>query len=226
MTIQDNLIAMLTSQAPQLTLFYSPAACSFVPHVALCEEGLDFQLVLTKIRHMTKEFETINPKRRVPVLIMDKEVITEMSAVLTAIATVAPEAHIFGKTPLEKIRVYEWLNYLFPTAHGQAVAEIWRTERFTNNPEIYPQLRVKGYETMREIFAHIEAKFIERNITEFAVGNSFTAADSFLTVLYLWAIRFKEATIDIGNDYSVYAAYVKRMLTRDAFIQGRRVHKL
>lgn len=226
MTIQDNLIAMLTSQAPQLTLFYSPAACSFVPHVALCEEGLDFQLVLTKIRHMTKEFETTNPKRRVPVLIMDKEVITEMSAVLTAIATVAPEAHIFGKTPLEKIRVYEWLSYLSTTAHGQAVAEIWRTERFTNNPEIYPQLRAKGYETMREIFAHIEAKFIERNITEFAVGDSFTAADSFLTVLYLWAIRFKEVTIDIGNDYPVYAAYVKQMLTRDAFIQGRRVHKL
>lgn len=56
---------------------------------------------------MAKEFEAINPKRRVPVLIMEKEVITEMSAVLTAIATVTPEAHNFGKTPLEKIRVYE-----------------------------------------------------------------------------------------------------------------------
>lgn len=67
---------MLTSQASQLTLFYSPVTCSFVPHVALCEAGLEFQLVLAQVGHMTKEFESINPKRRVPVLIMDKEVTT------------------------------------------------------------------------------------------------------------------------------------------------------
>ncbi|UKZ71147.1 uncharacterized protein TrAtP1_012109 [Trichoderma atroviride] len=136
-----------------------------------------------------------------------------MSAVLTAIATVAPEAHIFEKIPLEKIRVYEWLNYLSTTAHGQAITEIWRTERFTNNPDIYPQLRAKEYETMRGIFPHIEAKFIDRNITEFAVGNSFTAADPFLTVLNLWTIIFKEVTIDIDNDYPVYTAYCAKSIS-------------
>lgn len=217
---------MSTPTDTPLTLFWSPGACSFVPHVALCETGLKHDLVLAKVGHMTKEFEAINPKRRVPVLIMGSEVITEMAAVLTAIATAAPDSHIFGKTPLEKIRVYEWLNYLSTTAHGQAIAEIWRTERFTNNPEIYPQLRAKGYETMREIFAHIETKFKESNITEFAVGKSYTAADGFLSVLYLWTARFTEVTIDIDNDYPVYAAYVKKMLQRNAFIEARRIHKL
>jgi glutathione S-transferase len=175
---------------------------------------------------MSKEFEAMNPKRRVPVLIMGDEVITEMAAVLTAIATVAPEAHLFGKTALEKIRVYEWLNYLSTTAHGQAIAEIWRTERFTNNTEIYPQLRAKGYETMREILAHIEAKFISANITEFAVGNSYTAADSFLAVLYIWTAKFTEVTINVDNDYPVYAAYAKKMLERSAFVEARRIHKM
>ncbi|KAJ4858170.1 hypothetical protein T069G_06437 [Trichoderma breve] len=217
---------MPTPTDAPLALFWSPGACSFVPHVALCEAGIKFDLVLAKIGQMTKEFEEMNPKRRVPVLVMGSEVITEMAAVLTAIATIAPEAHILGKTPLEKIRVYEWLNYLSTTAHGQAIAEIWRTERFTNNKEIYPQLRAKGYETMREIFAHIEAKFKESNITEFAVGKCYTAADGFLSVLYLWTARFTEVTIDIDNDYPVYAAYVKKMLQRTAFIEARRIHKL
>ncbi|KAM0263889.1 hypothetical protein ACHAQJ_000924 [Trichoderma viride] len=195
---------MSTPTAPPLTLFYSPGACSFVPHVALCEAGLEFHLVFTKIGHtMLKEFEAVNPKRRVPVLVMGNEVITEMAAVLTAIATVAPEA-----------------------SHGQAIAEIWRTERFTNNIEIYPQLRAKGYETMREIFAHIEAKFIAANITEFAVGSSYTAADSFLAVLYLWTARFTEVTINIDNDYPMYAAYAKKMLERSAFIEARKVHQM
>ncbi|UKZ81488.1 hypothetical protein TrVFT333_009260 [Trichoderma virens FT-333] len=93
---------MSTFTDSPLTLFWSPGACSFVPHVALCETGLKFDLVLAKVGHMTKEFEAINPKRRVPVLVMGKEIITEMAAVLTAIATAAPEAHIFGQTPLRR----------------------------------------------------------------------------------------------------------------------------
>ncbi|KAL7934690.1 hypothetical protein V8C35DRAFT_279838 [Trichoderma chlorosporum] len=217
---------MSTPADTSLTLFWSPGACSFVPHVALCEIGLKFNLVIAKVGHMTKEFEAINPKRPVPVLIIGNEVITEMAAVLTAIATVAPEAHIFGNSPLEKIRVYEWLNYLSTTAHGQAIAEIWRPERFINNKDIYPQLRAKGYETMREIFAHIETRFRASNITNFAVGNSYTASDGFLSVLYLWAGRFTEMTIDIDNDYPVYAAYVKKMFEREAFIEARRIHQM
>ncbi|TFB00957.1 hypothetical protein CCMA1212_007499 [Trichoderma ghanense] len=58
---------------------------------------------------MTKEFEAINLKRRVPVLIMGNEAIMEMAAVPTAIATVTPEAQTFGQPPLEKIQVYAWL---------------------------------------------------------------------------------------------------------------------
>ncbi|KAK1238890.1 LOW QUALITY PROTEIN: hypothetical protein MKX08_005951 [Trichoderma sp. CBMAI-0020] len=81
---------------------------------------------------LTKEFESINPKRRVPVLIMDKKVNTEISHGNRNCC--AGSTHLWDNSARE-IRVYEWLSYLSTTADGQAIAETWRTEKFI---DIYP----------------------------------------------------------------------------------------
>jgi glutathione S-transferase len=61
-----------------LKLFYSPSTCSFVPHVAFLETNLNVDLILARAGHMTPDFISINPKRRVPVLVInDTEIITE-----------------------------------------------------------------------------------------------------------------------------------------------------
>lgn len=132
-----------TPKAP-LRLWYSPGACSFVPYVALCEAGLEAELILAQAGKMSDEFKALNPKARVPVFAIGEEVITEMSAVLTAIASLVPEAHLFGRSTMETIRVYEWLNYLSTTAHAQSFESVWRTERFTLDPEIYPSIQARG----------------------------------------------------------------------------------
>ncbi|KAL2856638.1 hypothetical protein BJY01DRAFT_231257 [Aspergillus pseudoustus] len=172
---------------PSLKLLHSPGACSFP------------NLILARVGQMTPEFASINPKRRVPVLAIDNEVITEMSAVLTSISSLAPEKNLLGRSTIETIRVYEWLNWLSTVVHSQAMGSIWRTERYSNDPAVYPAIREKGLETIRECYAMINEKVAEPG-TGFAVGKGFTAVDPFLLVLYCWASRLEK---DMGQDYPV-----------------------
>ncbi|CAM0135553.1 unnamed protein product [Umbelopsis sp. WA50703] len=167
---------MASARNPELKLWFSPRACSFVPHVALCEAGLKAELILAEVG--AEEFKSLNPKGRVPVLAIGDEIITEMSAVLTGISSLAPEAHLFGQSSLETIRVYEWLNYLSTTAHAQSFASVWRTERFTNDPDLYPSIQSRGVENIRDVYALIEGKLAESD-SNYAVGGSFTVVDPF-----------------------------------------------
>ncbi|CAI7662106.1 unnamed protein product [Penicillium pancosmium] len=205
---------MSSAKDLELKLWFSPRSCSFVPHVALCEAGLKAELILAVAG--TKEFNSLNPKGRVPVLAIGDDIITEMSAVLTGISWLAPEAHLFGRSSLETIRVYEWLNYLSTTAHAQSFASVWRTERFTNDPDLYPSIQSRGVENIRDVYALIEGKLAESD-SNYAVGSSFTVVDPFLVLLYLWAGRL---SIEMENTYPKYTF----LLRRESVIEAGKVH--
>lgn len=211
----------MSSSSGALTYFYSPRACTFVGYTAICEAGLPAELVLAKVGSMTEEFLKVNPKGRIPVVIVDGEVITEMAAVLTAISSLVPDRGFLGRTMQETIRVYEWLNYLSTVAHNQAMAQIWRTERFTNDISTYPAIKAKGREVIQQVYAVIEEKLAARGGKEYAVGDSFTVADPFLVVVYLWsgALGF-----DMEERYPMLTAYARRHLKKDSFIKAAELH--
>jgi len=146
---------------PNIRRWYSSGACSLAPHILLHEIGLPFDAVETsfaKAAHVTDEFARINPKKRLPVLSLDGEVITEVSAIAAAVAHLAPERHLMGKTALDRVRVYEWMNWLSGTLHGQGFAGLWRPERFSDDPAAFDSIRARGRRTILECFQLIESR--------------------------------------------------------------------
>ena len=70
-----------------MKLYYSPAACSLAPHIALEESGLPHDLVRVDLRtHRIAsgvDYYTINPKGYVPMLELDSgERLTEAAVIL------------------------------------------------------------------------------------------------------------------------------------------------
>src|SRR5271166_714715 len=68
----------------QLILYYAPNACSLVPYVTLTEAGALFEvhpLNFRKSQHMTPEYLQLNPKHKVPVLVIDGAPLTENVAI-------------------------------------------------------------------------------------------------------------------------------------------------
>ena len=86
-----------------MKLYFSPGACSFSPHLALREAGLDVELVKVNLTTHTlvadgSDFTKINPKGYVPVLELDNgAVLTEGPAIVQYIADLKPESGLAPK---------------------------------------------------------------------------------------------------------------------------------
>lgn len=195
---------------PLVKLWYSPGACSLAPHMLLNEIGHDFEPIRVPIRegaHLTEDFIRLNPKKRLPVLALDGEVITELPAIALAISQLAPQLHLMGKTPLGQARVLEWLNWLSGTVHGQAYGGVWRPQRFADDEALYPAITTKGRQTVADCYAMIEAKLTG----PYAVGDGPTAADAFLYVLYRWGVGIG---LDMRGAYANFTRFAENLAQR------------
>ena len=69
-----------------IKLYYSPGACSLAPHIVLEELGIAFEPVLVSLKDGDQhkaDFMRVNPKARVPALVVDGKLLTENVAILT-----------------------------------------------------------------------------------------------------------------------------------------------
>jgi glutathione S-transferase len=194
-----------------LTLHYSPGACSMVPHVLLYETGVPSEKVLTSTSDGTTKsdaWKKINPKGRVPVLMIDGEVLTEVPAISSYISSLAPDMHLMGRTAMEQARVLEWFNWLSGTMHGQGIAGMFRPYRFTDDETAFPAISAKAKQTLTDGHQQIEAKLTGR---QWACGDHFTAPDPMLLFILRMSNRLGFA---MAQTYPAYTAWAKRMEAR------------
>jgi hypothetical protein len=67
-----------------LTLYYAPVSCSLVTYITLTEAGANFSvrpLNFGRGEHYNPEFLRINPRHRVPVLLIDDQPLLETLAI-------------------------------------------------------------------------------------------------------------------------------------------------
>lgn len=205
---------------PEVKFYYAPGACSLAPHILLHELGVKFEAIPNTINAttvtFTPGFQTVNPKLRVPVLVIDNEIITETPAVLTAICTLlAPPSTpntFLGKTPLETVRVYEWLNWLSGTVHGHAFGGILRPARLTDDEGAFDGIREKGGENVKDAFEMIEGKLSG----VYAVGDGFTVVDAYLFVFWRWGF---EVGLSMKEGFPRYTGLVGELVRREAVIE-------
>jgi glutathione S-transferase len=109
--------------ATNLTLYYTPGACSLSPHIALREADLEFQLVRVDLRNKKLadggDWLSVNPKGYVPALrLADGQVLTEGAIIAQYIADLRPEAKLIPPAgTLERYRMLEWMNFIATELH-------------------------------------------------------------------------------------------------------------
>lgn len=194
-----------------MKLFYSPGACSFAPHIVLEEIGkpYEIELVSTADGSTRKEkYLSINPKGRVPLLIDGDQTITEASAIMMYLALNNPELNLVDENPLPLTRTIEWMNWL-ATVHTQAIAQLWRAERFTDDESAHEGIQKKGKEGLIEVCDQIDSKIGQ---TDWAVGDKYSIADPYLLVFYRWGNR-----LDVNmRNYKHWTRHAEKMEKRNA----------
>jgi len=104
----------------QLILYYAPNACSLVPYVTLTEAGAAFEvrpLNFRKSQHITPEYLHLNPKHKVPVLVIDGTPLTENVAIQIWIARNFPAAKLLPTDPMQELQAISLLAWCASGIH-------------------------------------------------------------------------------------------------------------
>ncbi len=104
----------------KLTLYYAPMTCALVPYVTLTEAGADFDVQNVNSRSgqlRTPEFLALNPKHKVPVIVIDGEPLTENVAIQIWIARQFPKAGLLPAEPRAQIKAISLMAWFASTIH-------------------------------------------------------------------------------------------------------------
>jgi len=169
-------------------LYYSPGACSLASHIALEESGIPYEThrVNTAAGEQRQpEYLKLNPRGRVPTLVVDGKVLTENMAILTYIGGGYPQAGLWPKTTWEQAQTVSMLAWFADTVHP-SFSHLFRPERWVDGEDHQAAVKEKGRSTyegyMREIDGILQGR-------KYIMGNQFTVADGYLLVFYRWANR-------------------------------------
>ena len=97
-----------------IVLYYAPIACSLVPYVTLTEAGAQFEvraLNMRKQEQMSPEYMKINPKHKVPMLVVDGRTLTENVAINTWVARTFPAAHLLPSDPWQELQATSLMSW-------------------------------------------------------------------------------------------------------------------
>lgn len=98
----------------RLTLYYAPQTCALVPYVTLTEAGAEFDVCPINTRNgdnRKPEFLKINPKHKVPVLLIDGEPLTENIAIQIWIHRNFPAPKLLPEAPREDIKAISLMSF-------------------------------------------------------------------------------------------------------------------
>lgn len=103
------------------------------------------------------------------------------------------------------------MNWLASNVHGISYGQIWRSHRYSINPEGLADIERKGRENLLTQYAYIETLLADGR--DWAVPSGFSIVDPYLLVFYQWGQRIG---IDMRSAHPAWSALTDKLLRRPA----------
>jgi glutathione S-transferase len=200
-----------------MKLYYSPAACSLSPHIALCETGLKFDAVLVNTKAHTladgTDYYAINALGYVPLLELDDGTrLTEGAAIVQYIADQAPEKNLApANGTLARYQLQSMLNFISTELHKNFGGLF--------NPAMPAEAKEISKANIAKRLAWLDGQLAGK---DYLMGAHFTVADGYLFNVTNWGAF-------VGFDISPYANIVAlraKIAARPAVQQAMRAEGL
>jgi glutathione S-transferase len=193
-----------------VSLFYAPRACSMVPYIALKEADAEFDVQVVnmmKAEHLSPAYLKVNPKHKVPVLVVDGEPLTENVAILLWIARKFPNAKLLPTDSEKEIKVISFLAWcasgIHPTLTPHAMPHL-----FCDLPDSAEGVKRVALKRLLENYQIAEDLLDGRQW----FFNEFSAAD----VYFFWCFRRgTQFKYDLSK-FKNLQAHMARMLERES----------
>jgi glutathione S-transferase len=141
-----------------LQLYFSPGACSFVPHVALEAAQAEFEPRLVKLHkgeQRTPEYLALNPNGQVPVLVVDGKPLTQIVAICAFLDGRFPQAGFLPQDAWQRAQALSQLAWMNSTPHTTAT-RFFFPERYAESDAARAEVRKRASEEFRGHLARIQ----------------------------------------------------------------------
>ena len=202
----------------KLQLCYAPQTCATVPFITLTEAGADFDVLNLNSRSgdlRKPEFLSLNPKHKVPVLIIDGQPLTENLAIQVWIARQFPAARLLPADPMAEVQAISLMSFFGSGIHPHLTPNA-RPENYCDLPGSAENVKKVGNRLLFEDFAVIDNLLAGREW----FFDHFTACDAYFFWCFRRAISFK---LDVSQFRNCHA-HLARMQQR-ASVQKLEAHE-
>jgi glutathione S-transferase len=197
-----------------MKLYWGPHTCAIGTHILLEEIGKPFETEKLDVaggETHKAPFIQVNPKGKVPALLRDDgSVLTEFGAIATWLARTNPDTQLLPADPEGEARVFEVMDYVVGTLHGQAFGRIFAPQKFEPPDVVHETLglgqsatKKKGREMVDESLGILDAQLAGR---DYVAGDKFTIADAALFYAERWTPQLK---IDLPPALAAHFTRVK-----------------
>lgn len=193
-----------------IQLYYAPITCAMAPFITLTEAGAEFEvktLNFGKQEHMSPEYLKINPKHKVPMLVVDGKTMTENAAIHLWISRTWPDAKIMPEDPWDQAQAVSLLSWCSGGIHPFLT-------RINNPAKVCPAegtgdaIKEIAIQNLHENFAIADEKLAGH---DYFMGD-FMAPDAH----FFWCCRrAQQFGVDLSG-YKNIMAHHERMKTRDS----------
>jgi glutathione S-transferase len=197
-----------------LKLYFSPGACSFVPHCMLQLAGTAYEPIMVKLHKGEQhgdEYKAINPRGQVPVLVDDDQVITQIVAIVLHLDQKFPDAQFLPTSPLARAKAIETLAWMNNTVHP-TFTHIFMPHKFSDQTELQANLKEFNTQTYKGLLSELEGLVRSIAPSAWLSGNRLGPLDAYALTLTRWGSL-------AGIDPSMYAllwAHVQRVAADQA----------
>jgi glutathione S-transferase len=203
----------LPPKPPNIELVWFPGTCSRVTLIALEEIGAPFVLTLAPWSWATSpEYLTLNPKGKVPTLVIDGTAFTENPAIITHLARTHPEARLLPTgDSLVDIDVLTTMSWFAAGVHP--LVSRLRFPVFINDvTESFDRTRAIAAERLQACFAILEQRLTDREW----LYDDWSVVDGYL--LWLW-FRAVGSGMD-GSSFPRCADHARRCEQRPSVVRA------
>lgn len=196
-----------------LVLFSAPGTCARVPCIALEEAGAEYALRLVRFmkgEHRSPEFLALNPRGKVPTLLVGGQPLTENVAIARYLATRFPRSRLLpkGDDPLAEARITADLSFCAATLHP-IVTRIRIPSFMVEGDAAQNSVRSRAIAAMQPF-----ARLIGERLSE---GDWWYGAQWSLVDAYLYWVWFRITGAGFpARDHPEWADHAARMETRPA----------
>ena len=196
-----------------LKLYFSPGACSFVPHSLLQLSGASYEPVMVKLHKGEQngdEYKAINPRGQVPVLIDNGQVITQIVAIILYLDQKFPECQFLPTAAFARAKAIETLAWMNNTIHP-TFTHIFMPHKFSDQADVQANLKVFNTQLYKGLLSELEA-LVQSSTSLWLFGDNIGPVDAYALTLTRWG---SIAGID-PSTYPALWAHVQKVSANEA----------